>query len=1065
MTASEKRIRDMIGAVRRRWLRRELRGFAVAGVTLLWAWLALMVAADNRFMLTPGQLGAGWVAGAAALAAWAAACLFRCTWGRPAADTLALRFERRVPGQENRLINAWQFLHGRGAERDAMARAAVLENAARLDPAQAERAVDDRPVRRLAWALGGVLLLIAAYAAWRPDGSLNGLRRVLSPAAPEPHYLAARITVRPGDAELVEGDALRVEADVAVRRERFRPGAAFLAYRTSGFDWKTVRMEAAGGAAYRAVLDAVRQPLEYRVQAGPSATRVYTVGVRKRPRVEDLRVTVEAPAYAGRAPRTLEPMQGNVEALEGSAVRLTVTASAPLREGRLERGAGPAIPLQLDAGDARVGRAALTLAGNNAYRVRLVDRQGTANADPLRYALRAVKDRAPSVSVRRPGRDLVLPADAVLPVAWEAADDIGLGRVVLETSRGSGTWEPFRTWPVPEAARQAAQETEVALRELGLKPDDVLRYRVVAYDGRTPEPNRGVGRSWSVTVAEDAQDENVALAQAKELYGTLRKVLALQRQNRGELARDGSAEAMRSRQGDVRRLSRFAFEREENAVRPDTRALAALAELVNGPMLFAEQGLQTYAGTPQERAERKPELLTLMDAIIAKLEALLGRLRTLIETAEQARARLDELDPEARRQALENIREMLGTLRDFIPEQDQVIEDAEELLRKAEDYTADALQELERLKGTEDRWAKVFHGSVADIALLTEQGFADDTMVNDYKEMVEQIEEASKNMTPKLIELAVPRAQAGRELAESLVVDMEMWVPSSPDHIKWMMEEPLDYPEIPMPDLPDQLTDFIGDLIEEQDALNDLAEDLTSGWADSISAAGWAVSGGPISSFSAKGKTGNQLPDNNEITGRSGEGRSGRSQGQMLESVAKGLRGRRTPTRLTHDPYEQGVVRELQQMATSGATGGGKARGAGQEGLQGDSPPPLYEGLGFMQDWQKRIRQKAVRLAGELSRARVRLPALDDSIALMDEAAEAAQDARYTDMFQKQRMVLSRLEAAGTDATREASLQADTAYEVPPDQRSRVVDAFEEPVAPAYQNAVKRYFEMLSTGE
>ena len=62
-----------------------------------------------------------------------------------------------------------------------------------------------------------------------------------------------------------------------------------------------------------------------------------------------------------------------------------------------------------------------------------------------------------------------------------------------------------------------------------------------------------------------------------------------------------------------------------------------------------------------------------------------------------------------------------------------------------------------------------------------------------------------------------------------------MWLPNSPDHVKWVMEEPLDMPEIPMVELPDQLSDLIGDLIEEQDELNDAAEDVTSAWADSMS--------------------------------------------------------------------------------------------------------------------------------------------------------------------------------------------------------------------------------------
>ena len=37
---------------------------------------------------------------------------------------------------------------------------------------------------------------------------------------------------------------------------------------------------------------------------------------------------------------------------------------------------------------------------------------------------------------------------------------------------------------------------------------------------------------------------------------------------------------------------------------------------------------------------------------------------------------------------------------------------------------------------------------------------------------------------------------------------------------------------------------------------------------------------------SAKGVTGNQLPNNNEMGGRAGEGRTGKSQGEMVEDTA-----------------------------------------------------------------------------------------------------------------------------------------------------------------------------------
>jgi len=68
--------------------------------------------------------------------------------------------------------------------------------------------------------------------------------------------------------------------------------------------------------------------------------------------------------------------------------------------------------------------------------------------------------------------------------------------------------------------------------------------------------------------------------------------------------------------------------------------------------------------------------------------------------------------------------------------------------------------------------------------------------------------------------------------------------------------------------------------------------------------------------------TGNQLPNDNEMAGRSGEGRSGKSQGEFVEETASGKGGRNTPTRLDPTPFQQGQVKDDSKDPVGGATGG-----------------------------------------------------------------------------------------------------------------------------------------------
>jgi len=113
-----------------------------------------------------------------------------------------------------------------------------------------------------------------------------------------------------------------------------------------------------------------------------------------------------------------------------------------------------------------------------------------------------------------------------------------------------------------------------------------------------------------------------------------------------------------------------------------------------------------------------------------------------------------------------------------------------------------------------------------------------------------------------------------------------------------------------MAELPKELEDIVGDLMEEEEDLQQEVEDATSAWADSMDAAGWDAMDGPISNFAANGVTGNRLPNTSELSGRSAEGRQGKSVGEFVEDQFDGKGGRRTPTRLTSEAFQKGQIKD-----------------------------------------------------------------------------------------------------------------------------------------------------------
>lgn len=201
------------------------------------------------------------------------------------------------------------------------------------------------------------------------------------------------------------------------------------------------------------------------------------------------------------------------------------------------------------------------------------------------------------------------------------------------------------------------------------------------------------------------------------------------------------------------------------------------------------------------------------------------------------------------------------------------------------------------------------------------------------REIYESVLQAMDSENTPAIEIAVQKEDALLDLIRSTVErieDVEMWLPDIPDNIVWNMEsfDVDEFPEIPLVPLPDELEDLVGDLLEQAAEIEMESQDTTGNNIIADMEMGWAVMDGPMPSFSAKGKSGNTRPNDNEMTGRSGAGREGQSSGELVESHVKGYEGRQSKARRTQDPFQKGMLTEDEDSTLKArATGGGKLGG------------------------------------------------------------------------------------------------------------------------------------------
>lgn len=212
-------------------------------------------------------------------------------------------------------------------------------------------------------------------------------------------------------------------------------------------------------------------------------------------------------------------------------------------------------------------------------------------------------------------------------------------------------------------------------------------------------------------------------------------------------------------------------------------------------------------------------------------------------------------------------------------------------------------------------------------------------------EIYEAVEQAADSENAAAIEIAVQKEDAVLDAirrTKERVEDIEMWLEDVPDNIAWKMEsfDTDEIPDIPLVPLPEDLEDMVGKLLEQAESINARAQDSTGNQIMADGEMGWGVADGPIPNWSAKGKSGNTRPNDNEMTGRSGAGREGQSSGELVEDHVKGLEGRETHARRTRDPLQKGTVTEDEDSTLDArGTGGGKLGGqAESQGMFGNAP-------------------------------------------------------------------------------------------------------------------------------
>ncbi len=433
-------------------------------------------------------------------------------------------------------------------------------------------------------------------------------------------------------------------------------------------------------------------------------------------------------------------------------------------------------------------------------------------------------------------------------------------------------------------------------------------------------------------------------------------------------------------------------------------------------------------------------------------------------------AEAKELAQEAR-DDLKTLSENLTKLEQM---QQEIVEKSREMARRAEFRPEDAAA-ADQIAQQREAMKQMLEKMLTDMHALPDLNPSNELkseLVSIFEDVIQADREAVEREEKKPTEIAVQKEESlltALDEAQKRAEEMEHWLPSTAEAEKWLLEnfDKSELPQIPNIPLQEQMEDLVGDLLKEQETMDQEVQDAASNQALQQNVNGWDVRDGPMPGFGNNGKSGNERPNDNEMTGRSSGGREGKSNGEMVGNDTKDLEGRETEVRRTNDPMQQGKVGDNSQISDAKATGGGKAGGfSNGVAMDGEAPrrqaaAPSRETTDAAAAAQAMLAEKTARTATQAKLLYLPSQGVNEVAKLMDESARALKAGRLSEYGSLHRKIVAKLKSIqdGMGSGEVVSMpNADAVRQ----QEKQLLGGYEGEAPDAYTDRVADYYKALT---
>ena len=356
------------------------------------------------------------------------------------------------------------------------------------------------------------------------------------------------------------------EVPLIIETEGPQPAQATLEFAVEGSKPRRTELSSVGTARFEGVVPVGQTDVRYRVHAADAITPWRTLSARARPRIVEFTKTIVPPAYSGWKETTVTADQGDLEALDGSTIKLSLKTNQPVAQSEFVL--NPDLPekkplTSITTPEGRLTTDIAVQATHSSWQVSLKSQEtGFTNEESTPWRITTIPDLPPTAQISEPAEQIELLPDEAVRLAGLATDDVGLGAVKLAHAINGANWTE-RDLPFTKAAKEAPVQTLLPLAPLGVKTGDALLIKLIVTDlkgqkaesppirviilEQTVDPRQ---REWAESQRRLAQKADRLDEQTRELNKELQKVRKTERNARKDpdKAKDDAANALASAQ-------------------------------------------------------------------------------------------------------------------------------------------------------------------------------------------------------------------------------------------------------------------------------------------------------------------------------------------------------------------------------------------------------------------------------------------------------------------------------------------------------------------------------------